>query len=100
MAMGAIAGCTADQTGTILFQLVNPTQMRCTKAHATDGVGRRPANLIYTNSQTTSTSFSIVLYFLSSVQVFINDKISPSAHWKMLSIALNTHKVSITSHWV
>jgi hypothetical protein len=39
MAMGAIAGCTADQTGMILFQLVDPTQMRCTKAHATDGVG-------------------------------------------------------------
>jgi hypothetical protein len=38
IAMGAIAGCTADQTAAILFQLVDPKQMRCLKAHATDGV--------------------------------------------------------------
>jgi hypothetical protein len=58
------------------------------------------ANLIYTNSQTASTSFSIACSLYTVISLgFINDKISPSAHWKMLSIALKTHKSSITSHW-
>jgi hypothetical protein len=38
MAMGAIAGCSADQAGTLLLRPVKQTQLRCTKAHATDGV--------------------------------------------------------------
>jgi hypothetical protein len=62
MAMGAIAGCTGDQTGTILIQMVDPTQnevhegtcdWRCSPMTV--------ANLNYTNSQTASTSFFMVL---------------------------------------
>jgi hypothetical protein len=61
------------------------------------------ANLNYTNSQTAYTSFFMVLQFAVTVRVSVCgkfDHLLTEKRFPTLSIALNAHKTSITSHWV